>query len=123
METPIFIILIAVPSAAVTALAMWLIAQRRIEVENVTQERAKWRKTIRTRALKVDDAILRGNEADLRRLKSEFRALLNPFDSDDREILNCMVVAGSRRGAKGQGGSVCGTDQPVAQARLGASET
>ena len=97
MENPILVVSIAVSSAAITALVMWLIAQRRIEVENVTAERAKWREMVRTRALKVHDAILRGNEADLRRLKNEFRALLNPFDSDDQEILDSMALDGSRK--------------------------
>ena len=100
METSILTILIAVPSAAFTALGIWLIAQRRIEVENITQERAKWRKKIRARASNVDEAILNGNKANLRCLKIEFWTFLNPFDSDDRAILDCMIAAGSRRKRK-----------------------
>lgn len=93
METPILTILIAVPSAAFTALAMWLIAQRRIEVENVTQERAKWRNQVRELNLQVHDAILlnRDNNKKLKRLRSELTVLLNPTDAKDRKILDSIT--------------------------------
>lgn len=99
METPFLTILIAVPSAAFTALAMWLIAQRRIEVKNITQERAKWRKQVRKLHLKVHDALPRNpdSEKKLGRLRSEFTALLNPLDPKDCEILECITGRGSRQ--------------------------
>ena len=102
METTIQVVLTAVPTAALTALVTWFIAERRIAVKYITEERAKWRKQVRKLELKVHDAILRNqdNEKELRRLRSEFSALLNPFSSEDREILNCITVKGSRKKRK-----------------------
>ena len=48
-------------------------------------------------ALQVHQAILCGDEAGVRRLKSEFRALLNPFDRDDRELFDFINVDGARQ--------------------------
>ena len=93
MEASILTILIAVPSAAFTAFAMWLIAQRRIEVENVTQERAKWRGQVRELNLQVHDAILRNqdNKKQLKGLRSQLTVLLNPTDAKDRKILDSIT--------------------------------
>lgn len=88
---------VALGAAAVGALVTWLIAQRRIAVENVTAERAKWRGKIRTLALQAHDAIVHGKRADVRRLKNEFRTLLNPFNAEDRKILKCMTADGPRK--------------------------
>ena len=113
---------VALAAAAVSALVTWLIAQRRIAVENVTAERAKWRGEIRTLALQAHDAILHGKRAVVRRLKNEFRTLLNPFNAEDRKILKCMICGWAAQGPGAQGQNVCQTYQPAAQARLGASE-
>ena len=83
---------ITLTGVGLTAVVTWLIAQRRIAVEHVTAERAKWREKIRTQALLVHDAILCGNAAAVVRLKCEFRALLNPFDPEDHKLLECMKV-------------------------------
>ena len=82
----------------ITALVTWLIAQRQIVVKHVTAERAKWRRRIRVQALKVHDAILYEDEAAVGRLRSEFIALLNPFDCDDQAILDCITVDEPRQG-------------------------
>lgn len=82
--------------AALTAFVTWLIAQRQILAKHVTAERAEWRKNVRARALEVHDSILCGDDDKIRRLRSEFRALLNPFDCQDQAILNCMTLNGSR---------------------------
>lgn len=95
METTIYVVLVAVPVAAITALVMWLIAERRIAVEHVTAERTKWRKKVRKLALEGYDKILKGNEEDVRRVRSELRALLNPFSREDRRILWCTIVNGT----------------------------
>ena len=71
----------------------WSISNRRIHIENVTQERAKWREKIRDRALKVHDAIMSKDKREtLFKLKCEFKTLLNPDDTDDQKIIACFDV-------------------------------
>lgn len=79
----------------ITAFVTWVIAQRQILAQYVTAERAKWRQTVRAQALEVHDAILCGDAKKVGRLQSEFRALLNPLDCQDQEILDCMTANGS----------------------------
>ena len=86
--------IITLAGVALAACVTWLIAQRRIVVQHVTAERAKWRETIRELTLRVHDAIRYGKRERLERLICEFRVLLNPFDADDRAILDCMDVGG-----------------------------
>ena len=70
----------------------WSISSRRIHIENVTKERAKWRKKIRDRALKVHDAIMSKNERAIFKLKCEFKTLLNPGDPEDEKIIKCFDI-------------------------------
>ncbi len=91
-DTKVVLSLITLLGVVVTAFVTWLIAQRRLMGEHVTAERTKWRDRIREKASNVHDAIMSGNADDALRLRSEFRALLNPFDPDDREIL-CRIDA------------------------------
>lgn len=78
-----------------TALVTWSIAQRRIVVEQVTAERKRWRNKIRAKASKVHNAILADSRKRTLRLRGEFRALLNPYDNDDKSILKCIEAGGS----------------------------
>ena len=82
-------IMVAVPT---TAFVTWLIAAKRTVIENITQERAKWRDKVRERALLVHDAIIERNAEKLDRHRSEFRALLNPFDRKDMGIIRCIAL-------------------------------
>ena len=98
-----YVIVISLTSFAgvvITALVTWSIAQRRIAIEHVTAERAKWRKQVRTLALWVQDAILQHDEASLLRLRAEFAALLNPADRSDWEILERIRASATDQGAK-----------------------
>lgn len=70
----------------------WSISNRRILIENITQERATWREKIRDRALKGHDAIMSKNERVLFKLKCEFKTLLNPGDSEDENIIKCFDI-------------------------------
>lgn len=70
----------------------WSISNRRILIENITKERAKWRENIRDRALKVHKAIMSKNEEALFRLKCQFKTLLNPNDTADQDIIRCIGV-------------------------------
>ena len=76
--------------AAIVALVAWLVAQAQIKARHVTEERARWRRQIRETASKTHGAFLAGSVAETIRLQKEFRALLNPFDREDQEILNCL---------------------------------
>ena len=89
---PLFVALITLSGVGFTAIVTWSISQRRIAADHITAERAKWRERIRAQALLVHDAILSGDAFALSRLKEEFRALLNPFDPEDRKILNRIEV-------------------------------
>ena len=75
----------------ITALVTWHIASKRFLVENVTEERRKWREKVRETALHVHDAIVANDKAKIRRLNNEFRARLNPTDPDDIEIIKCIA--------------------------------
>lgn len=85
-------IVVGVLAGTIASWTTWLIAQRRIAVEHITAERAKWRETIRRLALDVHDALERRDRVRVKRLKSQFGALLNPRDSEDQRLLACIAV-------------------------------
>lgn len=62
----------------------------KLESKNITEERKVWRDNIRKQALWVHDAIETKNVKNLKRLKSEFTALLNPTHDDDLELIDCI---------------------------------
>ena len=78
----------------VSAILVWATAQKRIVMENITQERSKWRATIRCKALEVHDAMIRGDIQRINRLQCEFRALLNPCDCEDKKIIESIDLCG-----------------------------
>ena len=94
LDTGIVLPLITLLGVAVTAFVTWLIAQRRLMGVHVTAERRQWRDNIRKKALEVHDAIMSGDTDGASKLQNEFRALLNPFDKDDREILDRIDATG-----------------------------
>jgi len=81
---------------ATTVLATAHLGQRRIAIQNITQERRKWRKTIRMKALEVHDALICPDEVaaklKLERLQAEMRCLLNPSDNYDNNLLEIISV-------------------------------
>lgn len=80
----------AVVAALVAGLVTLRSAERKIQIENITQERAKWREKIRTNALLVHQAATLRDDPKLSELKLVFSLLLNPHDKEDREILECI---------------------------------
>ena len=92
-------LLAAIIGGIVGAISAQSIVQRRIQMENVTQERAKWRSKIRCLASKVHETIMMKGDPDFRkeeldRLQNQFRALLNPDDSEDQKIIgkiDCII--------------------------------
>jgi hypothetical protein len=73
------------------AVAIWT-TQKRISIENITQDRRAWREKVRDKALAVHDALITKDEQALNRLKCEFRTILNPGDPDDKDIISCISL-------------------------------
>lgn len=87
------VILTSTVLAAIVAaiVAAWT-AQRKISIENITQDRRAWREKVREKALSVHDAIVSRNKKSLNKLRAEFRAILNPTDEDDKAIISCISL-------------------------------
>ena len=80
----------SVVAALVSAfVAIWT-AQVKISIENITQERAKWRSKVREKALEVHNAIVGKKEVELGKLKVEFSIILNPSDPEDNLIIELI---------------------------------
>lgn len=89
MEIKIILTFIAGMVAAYVA--FWN-AERKITIDNITKERAKWREKIREIAIEVHKAIISGNKEQIAELKSRFRLLLNPEDEEDNKILQLICI-------------------------------
>jgi HAMP domain-containing protein len=63
-------------------------SERKIRIENVTQERAKWRDKIRSKATEISRAATGNDNAKLLELRRELSLHLNPFDPVDNDILD-----------------------------------
>lgn len=87
------VILASTVIAAIVAglVAAWT-AQRKISIENITQDRRFWRGQVREKSLIVHDAIISRNKESLDKLRVEFRAILNPSDEDDVAIISCISL-------------------------------
>lgn len=62
-------------------------SERKIQIENVTQERAKWREKIRSKSMEVHQAAVASDSTKIAELHLEFSLNLNPFDHEDEGIL------------------------------------
>ncbi len=71
-------------------------SERKIQIENVTQERAKWREKIRIKSIEVHQAAVADNSAKLAELHLEFSLNLNPFHQEDKEILAVIATLKNR---------------------------
>ena len=90
----------SVIAAIVAAIVVIWTTQRKIAIENITQERQKWREKIREKSLEVHDSLIEKDEKKLNRLRSEFEIILNPFDEEDKEILNLIKLPSDGGGLK-----------------------
>ncbi len=79
--------------AAIVAgiVATWT-AQRKIGIENITQDRRSWREKVREKSLCVHDAIVSREKKSLDKLRMEFRVILNPEDKNDIAIISCISL-------------------------------
>jgi hypothetical protein len=75
-------------AAVITAFAALQNSERKINIEYVTGERAKWRNKIRKKALEVHQAAKTQDRRRLEELYLEFALLLNPLDEEDKKILS-----------------------------------
>jgi hypothetical protein len=105
--TEIKIILPFIAGIVAAYVAFWN-AERKITIDNITKERAKWREKIRETALEVHKAIISGNKEQVAELKSRFRLLLNPEDEEDNKILKLICIKDeNERDEKGEMFSIC----------------
>jgi len=65
--------------------------ERNIQIENITQERAKWREKIRIKSVEVHQASMAYNKDKLSQLRLEFSLNLNPFEIEDSSILSVIA--------------------------------
>lgn len=84
-----------VVAGLVAAFISWWISERLITIENVTQERAKWRNRIRKKAAETHDTIMAADEKALSRIHPHFRLLLNPFHEEERAIVSAASLNGA----------------------------
>lgn len=80
--------------AFITAWFSVSINNKKIEIENVTQERAKWREEIRRLSAEVSEVMLSGKDENnqLANLRSKFMLRLNPIDKLDTEIIQLIKI-------------------------------
>ena len=71
-------------------------SERKIQIENVTQERAKWREKIRCKSVEVHKTAVADNSARLAELHLEFSLNLNPFHQEDNGILAVIDTLNNR---------------------------
>jgi hypothetical protein len=81
---------LALVGAAIGAAVISWNNSTNVKIENITKERAKWRDSIRQKALNVQKAAASRNNVWLEELHLELTLLLNPFDADDRAILEVI---------------------------------
>lgn len=80
-------------SSVVAGLVAGLVAlrssERKIQIENVTQERAKWRSKIRELMATAHKSACSRDTTRLGELVTEFEINLNPLDPEDIAIVSC----------------------------------
>jgi hypothetical protein len=74
-------------AAGITGYSSRRNSERAIQIENVTQERTKWRDKIRKLALKAHRATVKQDSARLAEVRQQFSLNLNPHDPEDTAII------------------------------------
>jgi len=84
----------AVVSAVVAGWVSRRNAERTIQVENITQERAKWRHRLRKKTAEIHTAFEADPKdiASLKSIHSQLSVNLNPFDDEDAKILKLLAI-------------------------------
>jgi len=77
----------------VTALVSLRISERKLAVENITQERKFWREKIRELLAAINSEFQKGQKFDKHKIQAfyvELQCRLNPHDERDRDILDVV---------------------------------
>jgi len=64
--------------------------ERKIAIENITQQRQLWRDKVREKALETSKAHKDNDASKLKELYVEFQLILNPEDSNDKSIIDTL---------------------------------
>lgn len=70
--------------------------ERKIAIENITQQRQIWRDKVRDKAKSVTETFDNKNISQLSILTTEFSHLLNPLEDEDNKIIN--LISGFKSG-------------------------
>ena len=65
-------------------------SERKIAIENITQQRQQWREKIRDIAQRIKSSYKNDEKEELQSQYVEMQLLLNPEDDDDRSILDTI---------------------------------
>ncbi|AIA73515.1 hypothetical protein FF32_01265 [Halomonas campaniensis] len=65
-------------------------SERKIAIENITQQRQQWREKIRDVAQRIKSSYKKDEKEELQSQYVEMQLLLNPEDVDDRSILDTI---------------------------------
>ena len=80
----------SVVAAFITSFFIKLGEDKKIRIENITQERKEWRDRIRELTVELTHAFDSQNRAKLRKIEAEFIVRLNPEDPEDLNILKTI---------------------------------
>ncbi len=84
--------LITIALGVIAGLLTWIVSERRLQLQYITDQRAKWRGIIRKKSKLVYDALISKDNAKLSELKVELAILLNPYDCEDIGILDNIEI-------------------------------
>jgi hypothetical protein len=94
MPEPVSVLEIVLASSVVAGMVSAFVStwtsQRKISIENITQERTKWREIIRAKSLEAHNAFIDKDKKKLSQLKLEFSLILNPKDDEDNGIIESI---------------------------------
>jgi hypothetical protein len=94
--------LLTIGAGIIAGIITWVIAEKRIAIENITHERAKWRGQVRKISSRINKAIiLNADTGSFNILRCEFALLINPYKdteknpyfNEDEAILKCISAA------------------------------
>lgn len=79
-----------VVAGLVASLVTLRTTERKIAIENITQQRQLWRDKVREKSLETSKAYKDKDVSKLKELYGEFQLILNPEDSNDKSILDTL---------------------------------
>ncbi|HFD4079247.1 TPA: hypothetical protein ACF3XT_002017 [Vibrio parahaemolyticus] len=87
MEEFAIVLSSGVVAGLVAGLVTLRTTERKIAIENITQQRQIWRDKVRDKAKSVTEAFYNKNISQLSILTTEFSHLLNPLEDEDNKII------------------------------------